>query len=354
MLGSLADFGSWRSSILIVQSLIGIAIGFIWLDLYRAEQWELAVTMHIVGLVAFQTSLAYFFAAFPALARNTPELRKKAEELNAGYIELKEYDEADSVARNRIANMSLLIAGAGGMGVIAIMMGILYAADATANTDSNSWGLSLIIGFGSAVWLVFAIPWFVLEKRRPGRPIPPGMNIFTAGLWQVCRADQQITTLRQSLAYLVGKEFPVQLFSRATNNLIAFFVLGESLGTSIGVIAILQNEVAKYDITQLSQLIMMQFVSATVGVWICIEVQKKYALTTKTMLCGAVVGIVIMNMWGLLGIWSDTLGYHRIWEFWVFGFWYGCFVNPWYSYSQTMVRYPCLILACVYAKSPDI
>ena len=159
--------------------------------------------LFIVGLVAFQSSMAYFFAAFPALARNTPALRKKAEELNAGIIELEEYDEADSAGRNHISNMSLWIAGAGGIGVIAIMMGILHAVDATADPESNSWGLSLIIGFGSVVWLVFAIPWFVLEKRRPGRPIPPGMNIITAGFWQVYRAGAQIRKLSQSFAYLL-------------------------------------------------------------------------------------------------------------------------------------------------------
>ena len=83
---------------------------------------------------------------------------------------------------------------------------------------------------------------------------------------------------------------------------------------------------------------MMQFASATIGVWTCIKVQKKYALTTKTMLCGVVVCIVIMDLWGIIGIWSNTIGYRNIWEFWVYGFWYGCFVSPWYSYSQTMVR----------------
>ena len=124
-----------------------------------------------------------------------------------------------------------------------------------------------------------------------------------------------------------------------SNNFIGFFVLGESLGTSVGVISILQNEVAEYDITQLSQFIMTQFATATVGVWIFIKVQKAYSLSTKTMLCGAVVCIVIMNLWGILGVWSDTFGYHQMWEFWVFSAWFGACVSPWYSFSQTMVIY---------------
>ena len=338
ILGSFADFGTWRPSILILQTSIGSAIGFAWLGVYSPEQWKTAITLYVIGLIAFQTSMAYFFAAFPALARNDPRLRKKAEELKAGIIELGEYDEADSMARNHISNTSLWIAGVGGIGVIAAMMGILNAVNATADSENNSWGLSLIIGFGSAVWLVLAIPWFVLEKRRPGQPIPPGMNIFTAGFWQVYRAGTQIRKLSQSFAYLLGEFIIIRCSVPAClTDITGFFILGEALGTSVGVVNILQNEVAAYDITQLSQFIMMQFVSATIGVWVCIQIQKRYALTTKTMLCSVIVCIVIMDLWGIIGIWSDKIGYHNIWEFWVFGFWYGCFVSPWYSFSQTMV-----------------
>lgn len=187
-----------------MQSLIGILVGFAWLGLYNPDQWRMAAGVYIFGLIAFQTSMTYFFAAFPALARNILTLRKKAEELNDGIIEREEYNQADGAERNHVANVSLWTAGAGGIVIIAMMMGIPQSVDANASTENNSWGMSLIIGFGSAVWLAFAMPWFVLEKRRPEQPMPPGMNIFTAVLWQVYRAGPEIWKLRQSLPYLIG------------------------------------------------------------------------------------------------------------------------------------------------------
>lgn len=205
VIGSLADFGNWRSSILIVQSLLGIIVGFSWLGIHRSEHWRLAVDVYIIGLIAFQTSLTYFCAAFPGLARNTPTLRKKAEELTTGVIDRQEYDDADSMMRNRISNTSLWVSGIGGTLATAVILVILYSNGVANSTESNSWGLSLALAFGSLVWLVFAIPWFFLEKRRPGQPIPIGYNIITAGLWQLYRAATQIWRLKQSLGYLLGE-----------------------------------------------------------------------------------------------------------------------------------------------------
>ena len=49
LLGSYADFGNWRPWILIVQSVIGIAIGFGWLGVCTQDKWVCAAALYIVG-----------------------------------------------------------------------------------------------------------------------------------------------------------------------------------------------------------------------------------------------------------------------------------------------------------------
>lgn len=49
ILGSLADFGMWRSRILIVQTAIAIAIGFAWLGVHVPSKWEYGAGLYIVG-----------------------------------------------------------------------------------------------------------------------------------------------------------------------------------------------------------------------------------------------------------------------------------------------------------------
>ena len=143
--------------------------------------------------------------SFPGLARNTLALRLKADEYNAGNITREEYDTADSMKRNELSNMALYISGIGEIFILVIGVAILHGVHSNASAEQNNWGLSILIAFGSAAWLVLAIPWFVLEKRRPGQLVPVGKNLLTAGWWQLQRAATQIWRLKQSLAYLIGR-----------------------------------------------------------------------------------------------------------------------------------------------------
>ena len=110
--------------------------------------------------------------------------------------------------RNEISNMGLYFCGIGQLPFVAIGIGILFALDANVSVANNNWALSALIAWTASYWLMTAIPWFVLEKRRPGQPLPPGKNYVTAGLWQIYRAAVQIRRLKQALAYLVGMLYP--------------------------------------------------------------------------------------------------------------------------------------------------
>lgn len=202
-IGSFADFGNWRPNILIVLSIIAWAIGFAWLAVHEAEKWSVGVGLYIVGLIAYQTTLTFWTAAFPGLARNTVEMRDAADEYSAGRISREEYDHADSMKRTQLSNVAFYVQSVSELVILAIIVGIMFALHVNASEANNNWGLSVLIAFASGVWLLVSIPWFVLEKRRPGQD-PEGNNIIIAGLKQLVRALKDIWTLKQSLIYLVG------------------------------------------------------------------------------------------------------------------------------------------------------
>lgn len=129
-------------------------------------------------MIAYQTTLTFWTAAFPGLARNTVELRMKAEEYNDGAITREEYDHADMMQRSRLANMAFYIQSCGEIIILAVIVGVLFGVNVRASEANNNWGLSVLIAFATGVWLLLALPWFVLEKRRPGQPIPPNMNMY--------------------------------------------------------------------------------------------------------------------------------------------------------------------------------
>lgn len=204
VIGSFADFGHWRPNILIALSIVAYGIGFGWLGVHTSDKWQVAVGLYIVGLIAYQTTLTFWTAAFPGLARNTVEMKEKADAYSAGTITRDEYDYADTMMRSRLANIAFYVQSVGEIVILAIIVGIMFSLNVNANQANNNWGLSVLIAFVSGVWLLVSLPWFFLEKRRPGQD-PGRRGVLMAGLWQLWHALKQIWQLKQSFIFLVGK-----------------------------------------------------------------------------------------------------------------------------------------------------
>ena len=203
-IGSFADFGSWRPWLLIIQSIVAYGVGFGWLGVHEESKWRAAVGLYIVGLIAYQLTFTFWNAAFPGLARNTPEMKDKADSYIAGAITRDEYDYADSMTRSRLANVAFLIQSFVEVVILAVIIGIMFSLKVTESEANNNWGFSVIIAFGSAIWLVVSLPWFFLEKHRPGQD-PGRRSILVAGYWQIWHGVKAIWKLKQSLVYLIGR-----------------------------------------------------------------------------------------------------------------------------------------------------
>ncbi|KAJ5728702.1 uncharacterized protein N7483_003210 [Penicillium malachiteum] len=319
VIGSFADFGHWRPNILIGLSIVAWAIGFGWLGVHSWEEWKVGVGLYIVGLIAYQTTLTFWTAAFPALARNTVEMKEKADEYNSGIITREQYNYADTMMRSRLANIAFYVQSVAEIFILASIVGIMFGLDVNASQANNNWGLSVLIAFASGVWVLVALPWFFLEKRRPG--LDPGKrSIFIAGIWQLWHAMRQIWHLKQSLLYLIG-----------------YFLLGDSLNTTVTVISTLQNSIVSYNTLQLTYLLIVGIAAQGVGIYAFWYIQQRFKLGTKTMFNAIAFCIILLDGWGMIGIWTQAFGFHNVWEVWVYQAFYGLFVCPWYSYSQIMI-----------------
>ncbi|KAH0845778.1 putative autophagy protein (Atg22) [Fonsecaea pedrosoi] len=320
LIGSLADYGKWRPYVLLFWSIVSFAIGFGWLGIHTQDKWPAATGMYMTGLISYQMCITFWTAAFPGLARNTPEMREKAVQYENREISRDDYDFADMMERNRIYNVAFIMQSAGEIVILAVLVGILFALNVNASAANNLWGLSVLIAYATGVWIVLAVPWFILEKRRPGQKLPPGMNIISVGFWNIWRALVQIWELKQSLLYLVG-----------------YFLLGDSLNTTVTVIATLQNSVVSYNTLTLTYLLIVGIAAQGAGILAYWLIQKRFGLSTKTMFDAVMIGILLLDVWGMIGIWSQSFGFHHEWEFWVYQAFYGLFVCQWYAYSQTMI-----------------
>ena len=54
ILGSMADYGTWRPWILIFWSVVSFGLGFGWLGVHTEDKWHTAIGLYMVGLIAYQ------------------------------------------------------------------------------------------------------------------------------------------------------------------------------------------------------------------------------------------------------------------------------------------------------------
>lgn len=320
LIGAWADFGTGRRWVLVIWSLVAYAIGFAWLGVHDPSKWQIAAGLYIVGLIAYQLTLTYWTAAFPSLARNTPWIKESHTAFANGEITLHEMDHRDEMERSRLSNVGFYVQSVSEVVILAVIVGVMYGVHVQRSVADNNWGLSVLIAFATGVWLLLSLPWFFMEKKRPGMKVPDNLNIVTVGFWQLYEAATQIWQLKQSLIFLAG-----------------YFLLGDSLNTTVTVIATLQNQVIAYDTLKLTYLLIVGIVAQAAGIGLFWLAQKHLKLRAKTMFNAVMISILLLDGWGMVGNWTNKFGFHNEWEIWLYQAFYGLAVCPWYSYSQIMI-----------------
>lgn len=319
-IGSMADYGSWNPWVVRGFSVLTWAFEFGFLGVTRADQWGTAMALYVISAITFWSSYVFFNAIFPKLSHDLPEVRNAHDELTDGTITDEEYERRCSMARSKVMNMSYGWNNVGFTTCGALSLAALAGLHADDSTAANNWGYSVAVAVCTGFWIIFAIPWFLWEKKRPGPEIPKGDNYVTFGFKQTWFAAKQAWTLKQTLFYLI-----------------AFFLLADGINTTITLISIAQTSVVNFSATENTYLIMVQGGSATVGVFGAYYIQRLFNLRTKTMLQVTNIGSVLVAVWGVIGIWTTKVGYHNLWEFWFYNAQYGFTYGAQFSYGQAFM-----------------
>ncbi|KAJ4163632.1 hypothetical protein LMH87_005349 [Akanthomyces muscarius] len=176
VIGAYADFGTGRRWLLLGTSILAYAVGFAWIGVHDAGQWKIAAALYMAGSITYQLTTAYWIAAFPSLARNTQYLKDSRSEYSSGAISYEELSRRDELERSRLSNVAFWAQSVVELFLLAIIIGIMFGIKNGAANDNN-WALSVLITFATAYWVVLSIPWFFVEKTRPGLEIPPAVGI---------------------------------------------------------------------------------------------------------------------------------------------------------------------------------
>jgi len=172
----------------------------------------------------------------------------------------------------------------------------------------------------NSYWVLVGIWWFIFQQPRPGPPVPKGIDAITIGWRQIWKALRQCKQLPNTFIYIL-----------------AFFLLADGVNTTQSLILIIQNDKYNSSFLMNTYFGIANGVASVLSCTACWYVQRHYKIRAKTMLGVTNIATVLIPLWGMIGIWSNTFGLHRTWEFWACNILFGVFQAPYYAFSQTIM-----------------
>ncbi|TRM67466.1 autophagy-related protein 22-like protein [Schizophyllum amplum] len=312
-IGSAADYGTFGRWLLLAITVVCWAAQYASMSLTEPSRWGIAMFLYMLGFISYGATLVFYAALFPRLARNTAHARELREKYDAGEISQEQYEQEESLEKNRISNISTH-SNIGYIVTLCLNLSLLLplASDAKVN--------NYVIVFTNSYWVLTGIWWFIYQQPRPGPPLPKGEHYFTVGWKQIWHALKQYRKLPYTFIYLF-----------------AFFLLADGLNTTGTLVSICQNDKFEFSFLYNTYLGLSQAITstaATLGFW---YIQKYWKISTKKMFVVTNVVTMLIPLWGMIGIWTDKLGFHNVWEFWAYNVLFGLFQAPYYAFSQTMM-----------------
>lgn len=319
-LGGFADYGNSGSWILIGFSILSWGVQIAWIGVHDGSKYPAAIALSILASFGYQGCQSFWTALFPSLARGLPKSRELEGLMLDQKITEDEYYAHDEHYRNKISNYSWAFSNVGIFTVSAVSVGILFGIHSRKSESQNNWGISVVILWATLFWIVFGIPWFFIQKKRINQHLPPNTNYFTLPFKQLAYSFKSFKTLKQTSIYLLS-----------------YWLLGDGLNTSLNLQSILQNDVVSYDMISVSLLNLLNAGCSIIGVFVFWFIQQKYKLSTKTMFMANSIFITFLPLYGLIGTWTQRIGFHHVWEVYAYNAYLGLFISPYYAYSSTMM-----------------
>ncbi|KAJ4158546.1 uncharacterized protein LMH87_009068 [Akanthomyces muscarius] len=316
--GPYADYGNWRPWIMITAQCILYICQFAMCGINKPEQWQAAQALYVVGSLAANIATAFYTATFPSLVHNLPKVLKSEQEVRDGSKSAEEHAELDSYERSKLYNLCNIT----GSALVVVFYAIAVGISAGIGFDGPKElikSYNVLMGYFGALTVIFTVPFFLVQKHRPGQQLPEGTSFWTVGFKQMWSAMRAAKELRQCLLYLL-----------------AFFMLQETFGTYFNITGILQNEVINYSPLKLNAMSLVADLSGGSGTVFVLLLQKKFRFSVKAGVFYGACMTLVPSLWGGIGYFTNSLGFKNTWEFWIAQAW-NFQTAAWGSYQITMI-----------------
>ncbi|KAL4886059.1 autophagy-related protein 22-like protein [Aspergillus karnatakaensis] len=317
--GTISDYGSLKRWIFALCTVVCWGVQFGFLGLKRPEQYHAAIALNIISTLSYNLAVAFWQPSLPTLARNTRPSLEADRALATGTITPSDHKRTHMLQRNKVSNFAFASMSVGYTITLLIALGVAYGLNADASSTNNLRAATIIVGITVAIWILFGTPWLILEKQRTV-PLPPGETYFSLGpkvYWALVRRMHRIP---QTWLYLAG-----------------YFFLSDGTATTNQLFVLCQNSIVAYSTTVSTQLYIVQGVANFVGIAVIWLIQRHFQLRTKSVIMVLGCFALLIPTWGCIGIGTEVVGYHHIWEIWLFSVLICAVVAPLYAFTASML-----------------
>ncbi|KAI9467380.1 MFS general substrate transporter [Lactarius psammicola] len=314
VIGPAADYRMFGRWLLLISTAICWAAQFASMSLTSPSRWGAAMALYMVSFISRNIVIAFLAAPFPQLARNTSHSRELRKRHERGELSVEAYEKEKSIEKSRISSVSMICLFIGQ--VVALSLNLSLLLPLSDNPRVDNYVIVLTTGY----WVLFGIWWFIFQQPRPGPKVPKGQSHITIGWKQLFVALKQYKKLPHTFAYLFS-----------------IFLLSDGLRTTTTLVSISQNEQFTFSFLQNTYLNLVQGITSAASVVVFWYIQRHWKIDIKIMFLTVCILETLIPVWGMIGIWTDKIGFHNAWEFWVYNVVYGLIIGPRYATSQTMM-----------------
>ncbi|GBB98950.1 hypothetical protein RclHR1_03370017 [Rhizophagus clarus] len=306
--GSLADHGENRKKFLLFFSYIGAISTIAFLLVIKSSLYWLAGLLTIISNVCFGAAYVFYLAYIPTFTRAHPDVI----EANRSGKTIQEISKIEDIVSNKFSSHSIAIGYASGVLILIIAAVISYFM------NQSTYGLQVGTALAGVWWLILlTFPTLWLQKRK-NPPLPKGENFLFYSFKRVGKTLGSAKKLSQSIKFLIS-----------------WFLLSDGFSTIVSVAIIFGKKNLEIDNTQLTIAAIIIPICAFIGVYIFLFLQRKFGLSTKTMILITGGFHSLIPIYGLLGF-VTPIGFKFTIEIYIFAVYFGFMLGAVQSYCRVL------------------
>lgn len=305
--GALADYGSNRRYFLMISTVFGSLCCISALLVRGGRAAIIAGSLDVLITISFGASLMLYNSYLPLLAENHPETTEFRSDDPLEIIKRRE------VVANGLSTRSFMIGYASA--VVFLMACAAYLTWIHSSLEVILW----MIAISGVLWLLGSIyPLFTLQNRS-GRDLPTDANVWTFSIKKTFSTLCRCKRLPNAFRYLL-----------------AYFLFADGCNTMGQVAVFFARNVLKMPYGDLIICTILAPLSGVAGNFFFFYLQRRLRLASKSVLVFILVDMILITVYGGMGIFTHTLGLHHGREMFGMAVYYGFHMGAMQSFSRVI------------------